>query len=109
MHSLLKVLLNALPLAIVWLVALAIVLSVAQVSAQVPSAIAVPDGTAIVTLHAEGAQVYQCKPDSEGKSPSQNSALTWHFREPIATLILDGNRLDGITPGRIGITSMEAA
>ena len=87
MNISLKVLLNAV---IVWLVALAIVLLVAQVSAQVPSAIAVADGTAIVTLHAEGAQIYQCKPDSDGKSPSQKDALTWQFREPIASLILDG-------------------
>src|SRR5712672_4663838 len=87
MNIFLKIPLNAV---IVWLVALAIVLLVAQVAAQVPSAITVPDGTAIVTLHAEGAQIYQCKPDSDGKSPSQKSALTWQFREPIATLILDG-------------------
>jgi len=90
MNTFLKVLLNAVSLTIVWLVALAIVLLVARVSAQVPSAIAVPDGTAIVTLHAEGTQIYQCKPDSDRKSSSQKSALTWQFREPIATLILDG-------------------
>jgi Protein of unknown function (DUF3455) len=86
----LKVLLNVASLAIILLVALAIVLLVVQVSAQVPSTISVADGTAIVTLHAEGAQIYQCKPDSDGKPPSQKSALTWQFREPIATLILDG-------------------
>jgi hypothetical protein len=90
MNRLLKMLLNAVSVRIVWLFAVAIVLLVARVSAQVPSAIAVADGTAIVTLHAEGAQIYQCKPDSDGKSPSQKSALTWQFREPIATLILDG-------------------
>ena len=47
------------------------------------------DGTIIATFHAEGAQVYECKPDSE-QSPSQPGALTWQFREPIATLIVDG-------------------
>lgn len=82
MNMFLKVLLNA--------VSLTTVLLVAQVSAQVPSAIAVPDGTALVTLHAEGAQIYQCKPDSDGKSASQVGTLTWQFREPIATLIVDG-------------------
>ena len=71
MNMCLKVLLNAVSLTIVWLVALATVLLVAQVSAQVPSAIAVPDETLLVTLHAEGAQIYQCKPDSDGKSASQ--------------------------------------
>ena len=52
-------------------------------SAQVPPAIAAPGETAVVTLHAEGAQVYECKAGSDGK-------LAWAFREPIATLLLDG-------------------
>ena len=52
-------------------------------SAQVPAAIAAPGETAVVTLHAEGAQVYECKAGSDGK-------LAWTFREPIATLVLDG-------------------
>jgi hypothetical protein len=53
------------------------------VSAQVPPAIAAPGENAVVTLHAEGAQVYECKAGNDGK-------LAWAFREPIATLILDG-------------------
>src|SRR5881396_2644758 len=52
-------------------------------SAQVPPAIAAPGVSAVVTLHAEGAQVYECKAGSDGK-------LAWAFREPIATLLLDG-------------------
>ena len=52
-------------------------------SAQVPAPIAAPGETAVVTLHAEGAQVYECKAGSDGK-------LAWAFREPIATLVLDG-------------------
>ncbi len=99
MNIFLKMPLNAV---IVWLVALAIVLLVAQVAAQAPSAIAVADGTAIVTLHAEGAQIYQCKSDSDGKSPSQK-------RNRLPPSSLTENRLDATTPGRIGITSMEAA
>jgi hypothetical protein len=51
--------------------------------AQVPDAIAAPGETAVVTMHAEGAQVYECKADAGGK-------LTWQFREPIATLMLEG-------------------
>jgi Protein of unknown function (DUF3455) len=58
-------------------------------TAQMPPAIAGSTGTPIATLHAEGAQVYECKPDS-GKSQSEVSALTWQFREPIATLMVDG-------------------
>jgi len=50
--------------------------------AEMPAAIAAPGATAIVTLHAEGAQIYECKAGSDGK-------LAWTFREPIATLILD--------------------
>src|ERR1700745_4202413 len=51
--------------------------------AQVPPALAAPGERAVVTLHAEGAQVYECKPGNDGK-------LAWAFREPIATLLLDG-------------------
>jgi hypothetical protein len=48
-----------------------------------PDAIAAAGETLMATLHAEGAQVYECKPDAGGK-------LVWQFREPIATLLLDG-------------------
>src|SRR5438309_779103 len=52
-------------------------------SAQVPPALAAPDQSAVATFHAEGAQVYDCKAGADGK-------LAWAFREPIATLLLDG-------------------
>jgi hypothetical protein len=52
-------------------------------SAQVPDAIAAPGETVVATFHAEGAQIYDCKPDAGGKP-------TWQFREPIATLLADG-------------------
>ena len=59
--------------------------SVLSASAQtpLPDAIAAPGETVVLTLHAEGAQVYECKAASDGK-------LAWAFREPIATLLLDG-------------------
>ena len=40
----------------------------------------------MLEVHAEGAQIYECKPGSDGK-------LTWQFREPIAALILDGKTI----------------
>jgi hypothetical protein len=49
---------------------------------QLPAAIAVPDQAPVVTLHAEGAQIYECK-ETGGK-------LSWTFREPIAALMQDG-------------------
>src|SRR3954464_10922016 len=52
-------------------------------SAQVPAAIAAPGETAVITLHAEGAQIYECKAGSDGK-------LAWAFREPIETLFEGG-------------------
>ncbi|MGO9359083.1 MAG: DUF3455 domain-containing protein [Xanthobacteraceae bacterium] len=51
--------------------------------APLPEAIAAPGYTTIVKLHAEGAQIYECKPDAAGK-------LGWAFREPIATLMTEG-------------------
>jgi hypothetical protein len=55
----------------------------AAAAAEVPAAIAVPGETLVVRLHAEGAQIYDCKADASGK-------LAWQFREPIATLIEGG-------------------
>jgi Protein of unknown function (DUF3455) len=54
-----------------------------QAAAQVPDAIAAPGEAVVATVHAEGAQVYECQADSGGK-------LVWQFREPIATLLLAG-------------------
>jgi hypothetical protein len=48
-----------------------------------PDAIAAPGETTVLTVHAEGAQVYECKIGGDGK-------LGWAFREPIATLLVDG-------------------
>jgi len=81
MNSFLKVPLTATCLVATWL-------SV-KVSAQIPAALVARDGAVIATFHAEGAQIYQCKPDSE-KFPSEPRALAWQFREPVATLIVDG-------------------
>jgi hypothetical protein len=61
----------------------AIAASAGVAQAQMPAAIAAADATPVVTLHAEGAQLYECKAGGDGK-------LQWAFREPIATLILDG-------------------
>ena len=51
--------------------------------AETPAAIAAPGEAVVATWHAEGAQVYECKAAADGK-------LAWTFREPIATLLLDG-------------------
>lgn len=52
----------------------------ASAQTAIPDAIAAPGETAILKLHAEGAQVYECKSGTDG-------TLTWAFREPIATLL----------------------
>ena len=55
----------------------------AAAQTPLPAAIAAPGETAILMLHAEGAQVYECKSGADG-------TLAWVFREPIATLISSG-------------------
>ena len=55
----------------------------AAANAEIPAAVAVPGAAIIATAHAEGAQVYDCKPDAQGQN-------IWQFREPIATLMIDG-------------------
>ncbi len=57
-------------------------LTAGEASAEMPAEIAAPGETMVMTVHAEGAQVYECKA-ADGK-------LAWAFREPTATLILDG-------------------
>ena len=44
-----------------------------------PEAIAAPGETTVLTAHAEGSQIYECKAGADGK-------LAWAFREPAATL-----------------------
>jgi len=58
----------------------------AVAQAQLPAAIAAPGESVVATLHAEGAQVYECKAGADGK-------LAWAFREPIATLLLEGKTI----------------
>jgi len=52
------------------------------VAAQMPTAIAAPAEATVVTLHAEGVQIYECKAGNDHK-------LAWADREPIATLLLE--------------------
>jgi len=65
-------------LAVIWTAAL----WAAAALAQVPPALVATGQTAVATYHAEGAQIYQCTAAADGK-------LSWAFREPVATLLLD--------------------
>jgi hypothetical protein len=84
MNKIAKVLLNTAWLPVIWFTA--------NTSAQVSEVIAERDYGVIATLHAEGAQVYECKLKS-GKSPTAARTLTWQFREPIAALLEDGKSI----------------
>jgi hypothetical protein len=61
---------------------------VMSTSAQtpLPEAIAAPGETIVLTVHAVGAQIYECKAGADGK-------LAWAFREPIATLFVNGKTI----------------
>lgn len=47
----------------------------------------IDDKAVVRSLHAQGAQIYECRPGKDG-------TLSWEFREPIAVLI-DGERTVG--------------
>jgi hypothetical protein len=51
--------------------------------ADIPDAIAAQGEVLVATIHADGAQIYECKANTSG-------ALVWQFREPVATLIENG-------------------
>jgi hypothetical protein len=55
----------------------------AHSAGPLPAAIAVSGETAVLTVHAVGMQLYECKPGADGK-------LTWTFTAPQATLTVDG-------------------
>src|SRR5260370_39693895 len=75
---------RTLPIAVAATIATAAVLGMAaHAVAQTPDAIAAKGETVVLTVHAEGAQVYECKADPSGK-------LVWQFREPVAALMADG-------------------
>ena len=50
---------------------------------ELPDVIAAPGEKLVTVAHAVGAQIYECHRDGSG-------ALTWQFREPIATLVVNG-------------------
>lgn len=60
-----------------------LVLAVFPAKADGPAAIAAPGQILVTTVQAVGAQIYECRSDAAGK-------LVWQFREPIASLFLDG-------------------
>jgi hypothetical protein len=53
------------------------------VAANLPDEIAVSGKTVVLQVHAEGAQIYECKATASG-------GMSWQFREPIAALFRDG-------------------
>jgi hypothetical protein len=55
----------------------------ARAETPLPAAIEAPGEAIVLAVHAEGAQVYECRAGADGK-------LNWAFREPIATLLVDG-------------------
>ena len=65
------------------LILLAAMAGPAVAADPLPEAIAAPGETVVLSVHAEGAQVYECKAATDGK-------LAWAFREPIATLLAEG-------------------
>ena len=52
-------------------------------AAQSTDAILAPGETLVATIHAQGAQVYECNTGVSG-------TLMWKFREPVATLLENG-------------------
>jgi len=62
---------------------LALSIALPAAAAEIPDVIAARGEIRIATAQAVGAQVYECAFDSAGN-------LVWQFREPIATLVIDG-------------------
>jgi len=61
-------------------------LSPLPAAAEVPDAIAASGEIPVTSVHAVGAQVYECQYNPAGK-------LVWQFREPVATLLIAGKTI----------------
>jgi len=62
----------------------AVLIAIPAVAEQkLPDAIAAPGEKVVITLQAQGAQIYECRAGADGK-------LQWAGREPAAALLLDG-------------------
>jgi hypothetical protein len=57
--------------------------AIPAMGADLPPEIAANGEAVVLEVHAAGAQIYECKPDKDGR-------LIWQFREPIASLFRDG-------------------
>ena len=68
-------------------IAIGALLPLSVALAAMPDSISASGELVIATFHAEGAQIYACKPNNTGQ-------LAWQFREPVATL-LDGDKTVG--------------
>lgn len=60
--------------------------SSAALAQKIPDLIAAQNETVVFQAHAEGAMIYECTEQANGK-------LTWEFREPVATLMRDGKTI----------------
>ena len=72
--------------AVLVLLSFAATIGVSAAETPLPDAIVAPGETVVLAMHAEGAQIYECKAGADGK-------LGWAFREPIATLFVDGKTI----------------
>ena len=66
--------------------ALASALLATSALAQLPAEVDAPEEALVLKLHGVGAQLYECRAGPDGK-------LVWTFREPVATLMLDGHSI----------------
>lgn len=55
-------------------------------ASEIPSVIAAKGKSVVETVHAQGVQIYECKAATDGKT-------LWQFREPLATLMVDGKTM----------------
>jgi len=71
------------PVRIAAVLAFVVPLAFGATAAELPEAIDAKGETVGLQVHAEGAQIYECKADASGRT-------AWQFREPIASLFRDG-------------------
>jgi hypothetical protein len=75
--------------------------------AQMPPAIAAPGEDIVATFHAEGAQIYQCKPGNEGKLARPAPFAAFPIQQITFSSARTNNPLSGV-PGNLRGAAMQA-
>ena len=96
--------------ALAFLLLLGTLVSAPAAETPLPNAIAAPGETVVLTVHAEGAQVYECKAGADGKTVGRHYAgPSWEHSDGSAVVGKVAANAPGATPSDIPWLKLDVA